>query len=219
MRSLLLIALVSILSFDLQYALVFSNQQNPNLAPTKFLETFNTNKNDTNPIVRMHSLEGSFFCTATVVDIYHAITAAHCVTEFVGSITQSAIDIRSIDGTHITYANAEGLDAYKDSAILRGDFRSVRSAAVDMTGRIKIPIGAMVKACGFPAGQYELYCVDLEVTGNIGFQIRTKGSPILKGMSGGPVIYNNSIVAVNSAVTKDSVVLGTIVGLQVMAVQ
>lgn len=211
--------ILSILPVNLNQTLLFSYQQNPNLSRLEFMQTFNRNTSAINPIVRLYNSSGGFFCTAVVIDIYHALTAAHCVTGFAGNLVPDGIEVRSIADAHISYAHAEGLDNYKDSAIIRGDFRSVQSAAVDLTGNKKLPIGSVVRACGFPSGQYELYCIDATVTGNIGFQIKASGLPLIKGMSGGPVIFEGRVIAVNSAVTEDALVFGNIIGLHTMAVR
>lgn len=180
---------------------------------------FNRDATAINPIVRLHDKDGRFFCTAIVVDIYHALTAAHCVTKFTGSVTPEDIIVKSNTDEFITYSQAESADSFKDSAIIRGDFRTVRSAHADLVGKLQPVVGSIIKACGYPSGQYELYCVEATVVGNVGFRIKAKGLPLIKGMSGGPVIYNGVVIGVNSAVTEDGIAIGTIVGLHVLAVR
>ena len=219
MLSIIISTLISLVPINLKNTFIFSYHQNPNLGPLEFMIKFNRDTSATNPIVRLHNKDGGFFCTAIVVDIYHALTAAHCVTEFAGNVMPEDITVKSNNNQFITYAQAEGADAYKDSAIIRGDFRSVRSAHADLLGQYQPVIGSIVKACGYPSGQYELYCVEATIIGNVGFHIKAKGLPLIKGMSGGPVIYNGVVIGVNSAVTDDGIAIGTIVGLHVMAVR
>lgn len=219
MLSIIISTIISLFPANLKNTFLFSYHQNPNLGPLDFMVNFNRNPSATSPIVRLHNKNGGFFCTAIVVDIYHALTAAHCVTEFAGNLTPEDITVKSNTNEFITYAQAEGSDSFKDAAIIRGDFRTVQSAHADLTGKYQPVVGSVIKACGYPSGQYELYCVEATVVGNVGFHVKAKGLPLIKGMSGGPVIYNSVVVGVNSAVTEDGIAIGTIVGLHVMAVQ
>jgi hypothetical protein len=125
--------------------------------------------------------------------------------------------IYNSNGNFVTIAVAEGLDTYKDSAILRGNFESFLSEKVDFIGATKVEYGDTLKTCGYPSGQNEICCFEVIFRGNAGFKYKADGPPLIKGMSGGPVYRNGVLIAVNSSVTNFYIEFGPILGLQTQA--
>lgn len=164
--------------------------------------------------VRLVSSDGYFFCTGTVIDAKYIMTAAHCL-EDAGVMTTGTIYIYDMYSNPVGgVAKAVGVDFLRDVGFLMGNFADFEPAKVDFTGQY-IKKGMMMKSCGFPAGQYNIYCTELKLVGNIYFKMQTTGAPIFKGCSGGPVIDEASgyIIGVNSAVGDNMVVVGPVVGV------
>lgn len=201
------------------YADVKAVQQNESLPNSLFLKEFNYDKHATNPIIRLHNKRDSFFCSGVVVDTTHAVTAAHCVVDSFDSLDTTQITVKDNNQNFITYATAEAIDLDKDSAIIRGNFTNVQSAWSDFTGEVVPMPGEILTACGYPTGQKEIYCAKVVFTGNYLFKLAGSGVPLIKGMSGGPVLYNNRVIGVNSEVSYTNTLFGPIVGLQELAVE
>jgi len=157
----------------------------------------------------------SFFCSAVVIDGMYALTAAHCVSGFLGLLDKEPIDINDVDGTYTGIkARAVALDHLRDVALLKGDFKDFKSEVPDFDGNSMQGIGNVLVSCGFPSGG-KVYCTHLFIEGNYNFQISTKGGPIYKGMSGGPVfsLVSKKIVGVNSAVDGPHVIVAPLLGV------
>jgi hypothetical protein len=219
MALLLIVLLITTgLTFELEETGTSPMQQNEDLLPAPFQSKFNLDTTATNPIIRLHKDTDKFFCTGIVIDTTHALTAAHCVVDSLEELNQDEIVIKSNLGAFITKAKVEAIDLYKDSAIIRGDFSTVQSAWPDFTGQLQINVGDTLTACGYPSGQKEIYCVNTVFQGNYEFKLFAKGPPLIKGMSGGPVLLNGRIVGVNSAVNEYGILYGIIIGLQELAI-
>lgn len=188
------------------------------MRPSPFYKLQNLSKGF-NPTVKLYSQTGNFFCSATVVDIYHAITAAHCVLDLFGDLDTSTITLISSYDEIIGSAHVEALNTYKDVAILRGDFSKVRSAYADFIGGTTISLYDELVSCGYPSGQSELYCTSMIFFGNSNFMIKGMGMPLVKGMSGGPLFHNGVLIGVNSSVLDEGNSFGNIIGIQTMAIQ
>lgn len=174
-----------------------------------------TNGNNLYPyIIRLEHPTFGFFCTGFVIDGNYAITAAHCITNELGLLNDIQINVTSVYGTTTgTVAKPVAVDKYRDVGFIEGNFLDFTSASVDFTGE-KIQLGMPMKACGYPSGQINIFCMDMHLTGNMFFRYRATGGPVFKGQSGGPVTNSEGIVVgVNSAVDYSNVVIGPLVGV------
>lgn len=165
-------------------------------------------------IIRLVSPQGYFYCTGVVVDKNYALTAAHCVVNDLGLMSEEDVIIynsKSINTGMV--AKTVAIDKYRDVAFLKGDFSNFTPQTTDFNGT-HVKTGMKLKSCGFPSGQYDLFCVDLIQNGNRYFQYRATGMPIFKGCSGGPV-YNEQgvVVGVNSAVDENTIIIAPLVGV------
>jgi hypothetical protein len=188
-----------------------SIQRTPGADPFDFIRTNGTNKHPT--VIRLHNIDDRFFCTGAVIDGQYALTAAHCVTDSLGTMKTENIKIHDAYGNYITDALPIAIDKYLDVAFIKGAFEDFEVKEVDFAGKHSF-LGMHLLSCGFPAGQFDLYCTELIHVGNYYFQYNTIGGPIYHGMSGGPVIetVSGAIVGVNSAVDDNSVVISPLIG-------
>jgi hypothetical protein len=188
-------------------------QKNDKLTMVPFLRDINRDTSARSPMIRLHKDGGDFFCTAVVIDLYRALTAAHCVQDSFGNLTEETIKVYDSNVNFVSDATAEVMNLYSDSAIIRGDFSTVQSSWPDFTGEVMLRPGDKVYACGYPQGQLQQYCIEMTLIGNSEFKLAATGVPLVKGMSGGPVMFNGRVIGVNSAVSDIFNVLGPIVGL------
>lgn len=167
-----------------------------------------------NSVIRLNNPQRNFYCTGIVIDNNYALTASHCVKNFAGNLSSDDILISNNYGMSTgIVAKAVALESLRDVAFIKGDFSRFEHSKVDFEGS-NVKTGMNMKSCGYPSGQGYMYCVDLKLTGNKYFQYRTKGGPIFKGMSGGPVYDSNSVlIGVNSAVDEEDVIISPLVGI------
>lgn len=173
----------------------------------------NTGTNKFKSIIRMETIDGRFYCSATVIDGQYALTAAHCVTNAIGNLTEDKIRIYDMVGVDTeVIAKAVAIDKIRDVALIRGEFGNFEFSPVDFNGE-DVHMGMSMITCGYPSGD-ALWCTELVHNGNYYFQYRTKGGPIFKGMSGGSVFSKATgrIIGVNSAVSEDSVIVSPLIG-------
>lgn len=161
-------------------------------------------------IVRLHTLEGQFFCSGVVVGRHTIFTAAHCVDG------ADQISVRGEDGKPLgVVAKVAGANGRADFAILRGDFRrfAARPADIDPRSIMKDIQSNKRKiiACGYPwAGK--LFCSTVTDRVVMNFQIAGEGS-LWPGMSGGPVIdaATGHVIGVNSAMSGSKMIFTPLV--------
>lgn len=181
----------------------------------RYNATMTNGNNQYESIIRLLDNRGRFFCTGFVIDGNYALTAAHCVSDGFGGMIDTDIHIYSSSGYPTgTVAKAVAIEGYRDVAFIKGNFQDFQSQPVDFHGR-HVPRGFKMTSCGYPSGMLPKFCTEVEHVGNKYFQFRTKGGPIYKGMSGGPVVNNESgyAIGVNSAVDEDTVIIGPLVGV------
>lgn len=164
-------------------------------------------------IIRLNDTMDRFFCTGFVIDGVYAMTAAHCVVDMVGDIRTDSIKIHDQYDNYVGEAIPVAVDRYLDVAFIKGNFEDFKAAPVDFRG-INSKTGMVTVACGFPSGQYDLYCVNLVQVGNKDFRYRMSGGPLFKGMSGGPVVEvtSGNVIGINSSVDTFTVVIAPVLG-------
>lgn len=192
-----------------------TSQRKPDKITSGYLEVANYQTAQYEPLIRLLDERGFFYCSGVVIDGQYALTAAHCVKGTFGFITNDKIIIHEEhDGATGTIAEAVALDDLRDIALIKGDFRNFKSMNVEYYSAkaVEFP-NRMVVACGFPSGG-PTYCSIGIIQANEYFKIRTKGSMIYKGMSGGAVvdILTGAVVGVNSAATEDGELVAPVVG-------
>ena len=150
------------------------------------------------------------FCTAFVVDVRYAITAAHCINDN-GHIARDMFKTSDARGNDTGISvQAIGYDIRTDLGLITGDFSSVRPIRAAFN-KDSFDVGQPAKhlvSCGYPRGQAHLVCTTFLATRMSGFSVAGVGH-IIPGMSGGPVIDTDTmeVVAVNYAVTEDGLSL------------
>lgn len=208
-----LVLLLCITFFGISSCVTDTNmrQSSPNLPS---FNEFRTNGKNLHPAtIRLADANDYFHCTGFVIDGTYAMTAAHCVTGTLGIMSKDIIKIYDAYGNYSGNAVAVAVDRFQDVAFIKGDFTNFEFKQVDFTGK-NAKLGMHVMACGFPAGQYEIYCAELIHIGNNYFRYAMTGGPIFKGQSGGPVteLTSGNVIGVNSAVDVDTVVIGPVIG-------
>lgn len=178
-----------------------------------------TNEAKTNEaIIRLKDSKGEFFCSAFVIDDNYAATAAHCLERDFNSIFHSFLPEDIIVSDYLgndtkIRARAAAINTRMDYGLVKGNFKNFNHLDLDLRleGVYKQP---MLVSCGYPLNQKGLYCVPVYPVRNSYFHIAARGM-IYPGMSGGPVIdpKTNKVIAVNSAVSEDTVLLAPIIGL------
>lgn len=170
-------------------------------------------------IIRLHSEQGRFFCSGTVISNHRILTAAHCVVQDFGFFAAviSKVQIRTQDGAIVGWATVEAANPRQDLAIVRGEFTKLDKREV-MTNTTEINEAflrwpAKVRACGFPdAGP--LRCSDISRIDRENFSFAGRGG-LYPGMSGGPVfdLRSGKVMAVNTAVQGNRVILSPLIEL------
>lgn len=172
------------------------------------------------PIIRLHDPAYGFVCSAVVISDSVALTAAHCVIEN-WAITPFPTLYSVWDSTYSKEVKGVvpvGFDKLRDVAILNGNFREFVKIKPDFSGKMQQDLkNTLVKTCGFPAGG-ELFCNPIVYVSNWFFQMKFTGGQLYKGMSGGPVMVQDTlgnwwVIGVNSAVFFDSILIGPIIGI------
>lgn len=157
-------------------------------------------------IVRLHNLEGRFFCSGFIVSDTKIVTAAHCISGEPVMVKNQKHKLLGI--------------AMPAKVNERGDQGVLKMLVGSLKERNKLPLeqnGAAIErsfnksqslvACGYPYGG-ELTCSRVEYTGHFQFFMEALGF-LYPGMSGGPVIdlETGKAVGLNTAVTETHLIL------------
>lgn len=210
----LVLAVITIFQMESNHAQIATPPQRAAAPLPKYNESHTNGKNIYSGTIRLYAPMEGMRCTGFVIDGNYAMTAAHCVKGLFGAMEIIDFSIKDIfDNETGIIATPVAMDPYRDIAFIKGNFENFKSYPVDFTGEHIFPEMKM-NACGFPANQKMIYCTNLTLIANHNFVYRTIGSPIFKGMSGGPVfsVLDNFVVGINSAVDENSVMIGPLVG-------
>lgn len=205
---------------------------NPHLLPTRSTISNIHLEKSTNPIhpydIKLATADGGR-CSGAVISKDYILTAAHCVDNL-----DEEVGILLEDDTFITKGRVVAMVPYRDVAIIRGDFNDFHNIKADFDGEFQTNLGnTNVVSCGFPGGGNKEYCVVLQYKSNYFFKHSFSGGIIYRGMSGGPVfirtmkncilvsgspvnkdcVIEDVLIGVNSAVTEDVVIAGSITGI------
>lgn len=170
-------------------------------------------KSDFRGIVKLRTVNGTFFCSATVISPTEAIGSAHCFFH----LRENSFIVESLPNENgeivVALSYIEGINERADTALIRGDFKNFDQFEIDPSPSSDILINEDydLVACGYPYGG-ELICYKFSDPFKMVDAIAGKGQ-LYAGMSGGPVIdlKTGKIVAVNRAVAEGYVVVSPIV--------
>lgn len=177
-------------------------------------DIFHNNDKKANPIVRLQTLDNRFFCTGFVISDLYMITAAHCLVDFTGRMRSEKIRVMSSDQMFAVEGTPIAIENVSDLALVKGDFNGFNKIKVLTNANDLFPLSAKYKTCGFPLGVYEITCYPTQITKNNLFKLQGTGI-LIRGQSGGPVIdlEKNMVVALNTAVDENGILLSPIVGI------
>lgn len=153
-------------------------------------------------------------CSAVVISDIYALSAAHCATNTFGFMVDEPILVLSKNNLYSgVKAKFIAIEKYRDVALLKGDFKEFNTRVPNFNYSIGDSY-SLYTACGFP-GNSDFHCATLKFVKNNFSKYEMSGEPIFQGMSGGPVydVLNGYIIGVNSAISKDNVIIGPLVGL------
>lgn len=174
---------------------------------------------DVKPAIFKIGSAGNPTCTAFVIDDTHALTAEHCVQaqvflSFFAPIP--TIDVLT-DDDQVLHKDVKVIhtrDARIDLALLVGDFSKHLKLSQNTHG-IELDEKDNFLACGYPYGTKELVCSKVHPYENYMHMYKARGYMVY-GFSGGPVINitKGVVVAVNTALTEDFIIITPITGLR-----
>lgn len=151
-------------------------------------------------VVRLYNQQSESVCSGFVVSDSKAITAAHCVIDFLNIFPDDGLFVSDIQYRNTVKAKVVFYDKMSDIAILFGNFT--------LFGKLTVADNYMVSeddfilACGFPYG-LEFFCSNFSfVKDFLRFKVLQNGR-VFSGMSGGPVfVINNNkafVIGVNGS--------------------
>lgn len=162
------------------------------------------------PIVRLSYFTGEGFCTAFVVDVNYAITAAHCL---IGK-EKDTLSLYDKEGNDLNvFVKVTAYDISTDLGLISGDFTRFKPLDTEFNGEGFVDKHEYI-SCGYPHGQNHLTCSRFYPTNFNYFKVEGTGH-LIPGYSGGPTIdlTTGKAVGVNHAVTDHSVLIIPVQGL------
>lgn len=182
-------------------------------APFNTRDIQSNNPSKSNPIVRLHTTDGRFFCSGTVISDRYVVGATHCVVNVLGKMRDEKLLVISEDRRNTQEAYPVAVESMTDLALIEGDFRSFNKMRI-LVNPNDLNLKDHFKVCGFPLGVPNLTCYPTNIKGNQYFSILGDGV-IQKGMSGGPGIDidKNLIITVSTAVAESGIILSPVIGI------
>lgn len=171
-----------------------------------------------NPLIRIHNENGEFVCSGSIVSSRYLLTAAHCISDEDGNLSNEIFKIHVLmgDGTVVIFdGRAASVNHSSDNALIIGWFTKLSTMRLALGNVDSIQRSQHVVACGFPYGSKEDICYVISpVSQQYFFQMASRGY-LYPGMSGGPVwdVENQAAIGVNSAVGNGYIITTTLVGL------
>lgn len=173
-----------------------------------------------NPIVRLVAPNGRTYCTGTVINPTTVVTASHCIMMQdpvfgMPFANPDPIGIRANDNVdRNTTARVYAIQVQLDHAVLKGNFPGFQYAMY-ITDIAEInrtyKRNHSYKACGYPLGG-SLYCTELTYKELAVFMWAMNGQ-VIPGMSGGPVFYGDTFLAINVSMDNDHAIISPIYNL------
>lgn len=175
----------------------------------EFVQGVNDEANN-DSMIRVYFENG--MCSGVVISNIYALTAAHCAVNSFNLLNRDSISIADINDTVLIKAKFIAVSVDKDVALIKGDFRDFKSAKVTFD---KMPTNReALGSCGMPSNG-EPVCTLVKYDGNFMLRYRATDGNIFPGMSGGPVFNEDmEVIAVNSAIAEDFVILSSLIGLR-----
>jgi V8-like Glu-specific endopeptidase len=155
-------------------------------------------------VVTLYDVARNIRCSAAAVSDNIAITAAHCVVD--GRVLYAKQNME------ITDVKVVAINVGTDVAILKGDFKKFIKVNVttDPSDALNA-LGSTGYACGLPHGG-KVWCSKVTLNNNYLNAIKGEGL-IYPGMSGGPVFHNGRVIAVNSAMGVNLILVAPLLNL------
>lgn len=172
-------------------------------------------------IVRLHTIDGRFFCSGSIINKEIILTAAHCIMEWgmfgPAGISKEPIAVYSSDGGLLGVGRALKANYRGDTGVIVLDVAYHKLAPLDYETDPQAIINSFANhkhiLCGYPWGG-GLLCVPIKHLEKYVFQWQGE-SHAWPGMSGGPVfdLDTGKIVATVSAGTEKTVIVSPLINL------
>ena len=166
-----------------------------------------------NPVIRLETPKGQFYCSGYVISDIYAVTASHCLVDKSGNLSSNKISIYDANSENVNVtAMPVAINTDSDLGLIKGDFANFKKLRVlEPTLPINDLKGPFI-TCGFPYGDV-LMCDQFVPTNNSFFLVQGIGF-LYPGMSGGPVIDLNTkaVIGANSRVSGSTSMIAPLTG-------